>query len=460
MKSKRLALVLLLGGLAVLLTGCEWIRWLRLLSLKKQFAQLDRYIRVEDTNGLGLHFLKPVVYGDDLRLLVENETSRTTNGNHETWSWTYEKQSLDPHTPRGNFDLTVTAHFENGKFNEVRFPDRFLAVLPKPLILGLLRSVGQAEVDMKHGTAKLKWAGTGKEKLELPAKSQVLALLGPPFTVTESNLVQTFLYKYYQETRAPQAPAERLAWARFIFATNSETMLSSQGGFGNVAWTMTSAATGAQMRITVELVPLSVEPVAVKLPARITDEYIGQYKEPGGNVLNIGRDGGTFAASWNRDGKGSWCLMLPESTNVLFQLPTGEPRWTFTRDQTGAVTGLLGRLGGSDKVFTKVALELPQTAAAALVDAEICQACAGIYKASWGGLIIISRQDRQFFWQSAGTEAKLPLYPSSETNFFFKAVDSPLTFVKNDKGSVTRFILHYCSHSATAEKLKTPSRSE
>src|SRR5215469_3044853 len=203
MTPKRLPLLLLLCSLAFLLTGCEWMRWLRLLSLKKQLAQLDRYVRVDDKNGLTLNFIKPVVYADDIRMLLDGETTSITNGNRITWSWSYEKQSLDPHPPAGDFDLSFSISFQNLKFNELYFPERFLAVLPKPMLLGMLRSIGQAEVDMKHGTVKFKWVGAGKDKIELPAKSHVLRLLGSPFTITETNQTRTFLYKYYQKESDP-----------------------------------------------------------------------------------------------------------------------------------------------------------------------------------------------------------------------------------------------------------------
>ena len=455
MKLKRLAPVLLLAGLAFLATGCEWMRWLRLLSLKKQFANLDRYVRVEDEHGLTLHFLKPVVYGDDLRLLVQDETSHTTNGTSETWMWTYEKQSLAPPATPGEFDLSCTAFFENGKFTGMHFPERFLAVMPKPLLLGLLRSMGQAEIDMKHGSVKLKWAGLGKEQLVLPKQAQLVALLGPPFTATESNSTQIFLYKYYQKTPTPEIPADKLAWARFTFATNSGEILSSQGGFGNLGWDMTSVTGETKMRITIALLPLSVEPVALKLPEAITDEYVGQYKDSTNTLLNIGRDGEVFIASWSRDGKGGWCIMAPESTNAFFGVPMGDPRCAFVRDTNGTVTGLVGHLNNSERVFTKVAKQLSEQPSAVPVDGDVYKACAGVYKASWGGHIIIARKDEQLFWQNPGIERRIPLYPASETNFFFKAVDSPLTFVKNEKGNVTKFILHYGKETAAAEKIKS-----
>jgi hypothetical protein len=323
------------------------------------------------------------------------------------------------------------------------------------MILGMLRSIGLADVDMKHGTVKFKWAGSDKEKVDLPAKSQVLALLGTPFITTESNLTHTLVYKYYQKTPTPQSPADRLAWAKFTFVGESEQIVSSEGGIGNMAWTMTTVPGQAAMHITVSLTDLSVEPVALHLPADVTDGYVGQYRDAGGTVFNIGRDGEAFAASWDDGKHGGWCAALPETTNALFALPAGDPHCVFLYDHQGVITGLVAHLGGSDRSFSKVAGQLSPPPVVD-VAAQTRAACAGTYKASWGGRIIIGLQDGHLFWRNPGIGLKLPLYAASETNYFFKVVESPLTFVKNDKGNVTKFVLHFCGRTAEAEKLKSP----
>jgi len=323
------------------------------------------------------------------------------------------------------------------------------------MLLGMLRSIGQADVDMKHGTVKFKWVGSGKDKIELPTKSHVLRLLGPPFTITDTNQTRTFLYKYYQKTADPSPPAERLAWAKFTFAADTDQMLSSRGCLGNMGWSMTSVSNKAEMDITVSLVDMNVEPVALKLPSQITDDYVGHYLSTTGAVLNIGRDGDAFAAGWAEGEHGGWALALPELTNTLFALPSGDPRWTFLRDNSGSVTGMVARFNGSDRIFAKTTNQFFQTPPIVQLSPQSLQSCAGTYKPSWGGRVSIRYNDGQLFWQTAGIHLKMPLYPSSETNVFFKSVDSPLTFVKDDKGAVTKFILHYRNKTADAEKLKS-----
>lgn len=463
MTSKRWAVLVPLVGVALLVSGCELMRWMRLSSLKKQLAKTEQYVQVEDRGGLKLRFLKPVVYADDLSLLIADETLRITNQNRVTWLWTYEKQSASgTEVESSDFALSFTMLFDDLKFTEMRFPEPFLALMPKSLILGLLRSFGQAEIDRKHGAVKMKWAGPGpNQKVELPTKSKVTTLLGPPFWITESNGVRTYLYKYYQKMTAPNPPAERLAWAKFTFIDEGEEIASSEGVIGNVGWRMTRVSGEPEPRVTFALVPLSVEPVAMKLPPEVTDDFVGQYKEPGGTVLRLGQDGDVLVASWVKERSGGWCAALPELTNAFFALPSGLPRGTFLRDNGGAVTGMVAQLQGSGTVFTKIAKELPPEPAMVQVDPKVYAGSAGRYKASWGGIVTISYEGEQLFWQNQGIRARVPLYPSSETNFFFKAVDSPLTFVKNGQGEVTKFILHFNGHDAEAVKIGGPKpRSE
>jgi len=119
------------------------------------------------------------------------------------------------------------------------------------------------------------------------------------------------------------------------------------------------------------------------------------------------------------------------------------------------VTGLVTHLQGGEKRFTRSANQLPPSPAVVSIDPRVYPACAGLYKASWGGLVIISRQGEQIFWQNHRVQSRIPLYPASETNFFFKVVDSTVTFVRNDKGEVTKLILHYCGKDKEAVKLPT-----
>jgi hypothetical protein len=206
----------------------------------------------------------------------------------------------------------------------------------------------------------------------------------------------------------------------------------------------------------VSLVELNVEPVALKLPFQATDQYVGRYLTSTGAVLNIGRDGDAMVASWSGEAHGGWCSVGAESTNTLFGFPTGYPSYVFQRDNSGSVTGLVAHVNGSSRPFAKATNQLAQTPPIVQLSPAALESLAGTYKPSWGGRIFIRYDGGQLFWQSAGLRVRVPLYPASETNFFFKVVDSPLTFVKNDKGVVTKFALHYQAQTAEAEKVSRP----
>ncbi len=461
MKSKRVVVLALLALLGLVTGGCEWARWLRLLSLKKQLAKVERYVRVDDQGGLVLHFLKPIVYREDLNLLISGGTSCTTNHNRVEWLWSYEKQYVAPCPEPAGLDLAFTIAFENLKFSELRFDERFLGLMPKSLIIGLLRSVGQAEVNLRRGTVAMKWVGPGPgQKVELPTRTKLTNLLGVPFLITGTNGARTYLYKYYQKVEGGNsAPCERLAWARFTFADEGEEIASSEGVIGNVGWRMVRVAGEVEPRVTFSLEPLTVEPVAVPLSTELTSDFIGQYQEAGGTTLNIGHDAEAIVVSWKKGDTGGWCAALPEKTNAFFGLPAGLPCGTFVRDNGGAVTGLVAQLQGSGTVFAKLSRQLPEPPPAAQVQPSVYAACAGRYKASWGGFVIISRNGEQLFWQNENVHVRVPLYPSSETDFFFKAVDSPLTFAKNEQGEVTKLIIHYNRRTAEAVKVESGKKN-
>ena len=217
MIGKRSTLWLLISGLALLLTGCVW---LRLLAFKEQLADLDRYVKVDDRNGLAFHFLEPVLYADDVRELLQMEpTVKTTNQNCQTWLWTFEKELAVTNAEPANFDLTFATLFENRKFNELGIPERFTAVIPKPIILGIVRSLGHADIDRSKRSASVRWDDGGSKG------------------VTDSNLTYSVLYKYSLKTASPASAQDRLAWARFTFSRDRDEVVSIDGLLAGMRFT-------------------------------------------------------------------------------------------------------------------------------------------------------------------------------------------------------------------------------
>jgi len=233
---KRSTLWLLISGLALLLTGCVW---LRLLAFKEQLADLDRYVKVDDRKGLAFHFLEPVLYADDVRELLQMEpTVKTTNQNCQTWLWTFEKELAVTNAEPANFDLTFATLFENRKFNELGIPERFTAVIPKPIILGIVRSLGHADIDRSKRSASARWDdGGSKAEIRPLTKAEITGLLGAPLSVTDSNLTYSVLYKYSLKTASSASAQDRLAWARFTFSRDRDEVVGIEGLLAGMQFT-------------------------------------------------------------------------------------------------------------------------------------------------------------------------------------------------------------------------------
>ena len=211
----------MVASLALLLTGCIWTR---LLSFKNQFADFDRYVRVEERDGLTLHFNQPVLYAEDILFLMELEpTRRLTNGAKQTWQWTFRKLHSATNTETGDYDLTFATTFVSNRLTAFSLGERFLASLPKPLILGALRSLGHADIDQKKRSATMHWVDRGgvEEEWQSLTRATVTKLLGDPYTIASTNEVSTLVYRYVLDS--PTTKTNRPLRARAAFSFRDAT---------------------------------------------------------------------------------------------------------------------------------------------------------------------------------------------------------------------------------------------
>jgi hypothetical protein len=52
----------------------------------------------------------------------------------------------------------------------------------------------------------------------------------------------------------------------------------------------------------------------------------------------------------------------------------------------------------------------------------------------------------------ATDQPKLPIFPESETQFFYKLVDAQIEFFKNDQGQTTHLVLYQGGHDFNGVK--------
>ena len=86
------------------------------------------------------------------------------------------------------------------------------------------------------------------------------------------------------------------------------------------------------------------------------------------------------------------------------------------------------------------------------VEPGLLEACVGEYQLAPTFSITVTREGNALFIQATG-QPKLPIYAESETEFFLKAVDAQITFVK-EGGRVTQLVLHQNGRDLPGKKIK------
>ena len=89
----------------------------------------------------------------------------------------------------------------------------------------------------------------------------------------------------------------------------------------------------------------------------------------------------------------------------------------------------------------------------AKVDPKIYDAYVGEYEITPDFVLTITREGDRLTAQATG-QGKLEIFPTSETNFFYKVVRADITFVKDTTGRVTHLVLNQNGRQTNAKKIK------
>ena len=193
MNARRGVFCFLVAGLAVVLTGCIWTR---LLTLKHQFADFERFVQVDDRDGLAFNLLTPVLLDSDVcELLGAGPSSAVTNGTRQTWAWSFEK--VAPPGESGHYDLGFTTSFAAGKLVRLGISDRFHVILSKEMVLEMARALGKGKVNQqKREIASQLEPGKPEMKIDALPRAELLKLLGQPLSVKEPKNATILHYEY------------------------------------------------------------------------------------------------------------------------------------------------------------------------------------------------------------------------------------------------------------------------
>ncbi len=176
----------------------------------------------------------------------------------------------------------------------------------------------------------------------------------------------------------------------------------------------------------------------ITVAPEILVQYIGTYELAPKFDLFITLEGGQLMSQASGQGKAP----IYASAENKFFLKVVDARIEFFKDDKGKVSHVVLYQNGreikglriSDKALIQEHKEIS-------LAPEILSRYVGTYELQPGFDLVVTLEGGQLITQATG-QAKLPIFPESETKFFPKVMDASIEFFKDDKGAVTHLVLH------------------
>jgi len=186
-----------------------------------------------------------------------------------------------------------------------------------------------------------------------------------------------------------------------------------------------------------ENAPLAPAHKMSALPSAALDEYVGSYKLTEQLVLRISRDGDQLFGQ----ATGQVAFPIFPSAKDEFFAKIGGIAITFTRDDKGALNGLVLHQHGDHTAPKLSAAELPPELKETSLSPDTLREYVGQYQFSFASLFEITLKGDHLEAQLTGQPAA-PIYASAKDKFFYKVVDAQLDFERDASGKVVAVILH------------------
>jgi hypothetical protein len=251
MRQKSWLLTIILAASLVATTGCLY---LRLQEVKNQLRDFDRFFEVNDQQGLCLVFQKPVLLAGDVEQLMEaGPASREQADDGELWTYVYEKQYANGGQEEQKFDIHTILLMQKNKLREVRFPERFLTLLPKDYLVSSLRAIGQAKVDRKQRKVTSSWEEKRTSSQAVSGanitRRDVIKRLGIPYRVSAGDQTVVLTYEYHLKgcvIDPDEKQTKFKGWMRFTFRMPDQQLLKVDIKFGGIKISMHMVGTPDQ----------------------------------------------------------------------------------------------------------------------------------------------------------------------------------------------------------------------
>ena len=246
----RVLLLIALGAVTLLLSGCVY---LRLLQLKLQLGDFEKNFAVDTRDGLVLTFKHPVLLDEDVEKFFHwVPDGRQHSGTAEKWHFAWIKVPAPDEAGQSPVEISLDLFFSEGKLTRMVMPEKFFAaILPKSLALAGLRSLGGAKVDKEKRRAEstissddLKDAATDKF-LTLPG---LLDALGQPTTPpTAKGELEVWRYQFTPFSKKQRFGDNGAVEVTFTLnpVTGKVNVMDGKTMFGRIVFDTTNVGPGA-----------------------------------------------------------------------------------------------------------------------------------------------------------------------------------------------------------------------
>ncbi|MDO8545098.1 MAG: hypothetical protein Q7S40_32060 [Opitutaceae bacterium] len=230
-RAPRILLALGVAACALLLGGCVY---LRLLELKRQFAHFDRHFVLQTHDGVRIIAQNPVLLMDDVRWIGLRPETTQRLGQAEQWHIRWVKQLPPGVTEKSSFYIALDLTFANGKLSGIAIPESYFALLPKDFLIGVIKSLGGANVDKLSRKVEAAIAADDV-RLARPNLPTVDKILGVPTEEREDGPHTIQRYRYIPATKESRAGVFEMT---LRYHTKSGELLHWQGRtpMGNIAF--------------------------------------------------------------------------------------------------------------------------------------------------------------------------------------------------------------------------------
>ena len=223
-------------AMALMLTGCVW---LRLLEIKNQLADFDDNLRIEvaDQHFI-VHFLKPVLLSDDFVYLSKLYPSRTEKLAKGSYRW-YLDFHMDPaktpeqKTKTVSFIMTWNAEHRLAAFD---FSPLFVEMAPPQFLEASIRSLGVGKVDQGSKQLKVDPEDLPKLSARLPKMADITRVMGPPTNKGNDQGMKVLLYRFKANSKPvdPEYEERRIAEAYLYFDPAKDELVRLKGKFAGL----------------------------------------------------------------------------------------------------------------------------------------------------------------------------------------------------------------------------------